>query len=61
MDCRAKKRRHFFLIIIRQVLSLLLLLFNDLYFFFLSFASVLPDLAGKLTGTGFFFLPAGKS
>jgi hypothetical protein len=32
---------------------LLLLLFNDIF----SSASVLPDLAGKLTGTGFFFLP----
>jgi len=32
---------------------LLLLLFNDIF----SSDSVLPDLAGKLTGTGFFFLP----
>lgn len=43
----------FLMLLLLLFFILLLLLFNDIF----SSSSVLPDLAGKLTGTGFFFLP----
>lgn len=45
--------RFIFLMLLLLFFILLLLLFNDIF----SSSSVLPDLASKLTGTGFFFLP----